>query len=175
MKKLLLILLAPLYMMACPFDEANIEVTIIAHIKISDAINEGNFAKATTAIKSNQKLYEYFEGLKGDKLYQPLLNASKAKDKVKIKKLLDRSLVLEVEELLDKVEQNFSQYQKSRLLIIKAKKHLARLTQDKKAMSYMKQILKSIGNPGLMGVGKKDSDKAMFQSHKKALMVYIQG
>jgi len=173
MKKLLLALLTPLYLLACPFDEANIEVTIIAHMKINEALKEDDFNKAKEAIQSNEELYRYFGTLKKEPIYQPLLAASAQKATQKIDQILAHVLYLEIEELLGKVETSFSDYQKSRLLIIKAKKHLLTLTKDKKAMKHMKKILASIGNPGLMGVGYKKANKESFLEHQKALLAYI--
>jgi hypothetical protein len=81
--------------------------------------------------------------------------------------------VLEIKELLEQVNQNFDKYQKSRLLVIKAKKHLKALTKDPKPMRYMKKILKSLGNPCLMGVGKKAPNKALFLKNRQLLLTQI--
>ena len=82
-------------------------------------------------------------------------------------------MVLEIKELLGQVDENFDKYQKSRLLLIKAKKHLKALTKEKEPMKYMKKILKSIGNPGLMGVGKREPNKEQFLENKKLLLANI--
>ena len=37
-------------------------------------------------------------------------------------------------------------------------------------MKYMKKILKYIGNPSLMGVGKKEASKEQFLKNKKLLL-----
>ena len=158
---------------SCPFDEADVEVTIVAHSDILKASDSGDFEKATEEIRKQKKLYEYFEKVDNKPLYQPLLNASRDKNTAKIKQLLDHSLILEIKELLGKVEENFDKYQKSRLLLIKTKKHLKALTKDKKAMKYMKNILKSIGNPGLMGMGKKPSNKKQFLENRDMLITYL--
>ena len=167
------ILLTTLTLWSCPFDEAGVEVTIVAPKTIYSAAKSGNFEKAYKAIEKEKKLYKYFEKTDKKPLYQALLDASLAKDSTKIKALLDHSLVLEIKELLGQVEENFSKYQKSRLLLIKAKKHLKVLTKDRQAMKIMKTILKSIGNPGLMGVGQRDADKAVFIKNKEYLLNYI--
>lgn len=159
---------------SCPFDEASIDVTIMAHDTILDAAQSGNFEKAGKEITKQKELYEYFEKADKKPLYMPLLNASKQKDATKIKQLLDHSLVLEIKELLDQVDENFDKYQKSRLLLIKAKKHLKALTKKREPMKVMKKILKSIGNPGLMGMGKKEADKKMFEENKKRLLEMIE-
>ncbi len=164
------ILFSTLMLLSCPFDEANVEVTILAHKSISKAIQSKDFEKVLKELEHNKELYEYFKEEDGSNLYQPLVSAAKAKDSAKVKTLLDRSLVLEIKELLDQVEKNFDKYQKSRLLLIKAKKHLKALTKKKKPMTYMKKILKSIGNPGLMGVGKREPDKTQFLENKQLLL-----
>ena len=173
-KKIIMLFITTLTLWACPFDEANVEVTILAHKSISKAVKSEDFEKALKEVENNKELYEYFKEENGTNLYQPLINATTAKNSTKIKTLLDRSLVLEIKELLGQVEENFDKYQKSRLLLIKAKKHLKALTKEKEPMKIMKKILKSIGNPGLMGVGKKEADKEKFLENKKLLMGLIE-
>ena len=173
MKKIILILVASVSLWACPFDEAGVEVTILAHTEIYRAAKSGNFNKATKAIEKNKKLYRYFEQTGGGSIYQPLLNASSAGNKGRIKAILDRTLALEVKELLGQVSGHFSNYQKSRLKLIKAKKHLKALTRNRTAMGYMKKILKSLGNPGLMNVGKRPANKAMFSTNRSALLRHM--
>jgi len=172
-KKLIIILFSTLLLWSCPFDEANVEVTIVAYKTISKSVKSEDFEKALQEVEFNSKLYEYFKEDNGSSLYQSLIDATKAKDTTKIKELLDRSMVLEIKELLTKVEENFDKYQKSRLLLIKAKKHLKVLTKEKEPMKYMKKILKSIGNPGLMGMGKKEADKKIFLENKELLLKSI--
>lgn len=170
---LLIITFASLPSWSCPFDEAGIEVTILAHNSISDSIELNDFEKASKKIINNKYLYEYFEIAAKELLYQPLLDASNSKNGDRVIQLLDRSLVLEINELLGQVEEMFGQYQKSRLRLIKAKKHLKALTTEKEPMRVMKKILKSIGNPGLMGMGTKKADLVMFKENKKLLLGMI--
>ncbi len=173
-KYIITILFSTLLLLSCPFDEANVEVTILAHKSISKAVKSEDFEKALKEVEKNKELYEYFKEENGTNLYQPLIDAITAKNSTKIKTILDRSLVLEIKELLGQVEENFNKYQKSRLLLIKTKKHLKALTKEKEPMRIMKKILKSIGNPGLMGVGKKEADKEKFLENKKLLMGLIE-
>lgn len=154
---------------ACPFDEANVEVTVLAKEEIYKAAKSGNYAAATASIKKNKKLYDYF----GGGIYNALLAASAAKNEAKVKLLLDKTLYLEVKELLGQVNGHFTDYQKSRLKLIKTKKHLKALTKDKKPMRVMRKILKSLGNPGLMGVGKRVADKAAFSAGSSQLLGMI--
>lgn len=154
---------------ACPFDEANVEVTVLAKDEIYNAVKSGNFAKATASIKKNKMLYDYF----GHGIYNALLSASASKNASQIKTLLDKTLYLEVKELLGQVDKEFSNYQKSRLKLIKAKKHLKALTREKAPTSVMKKILKTLGNPGLMGVGKRTPDKGAFSSNTNKLLGMI--
>ena len=154
---------------ACPFDEANVEVTVLAKDEIYKAAKSGNYVAATAAIKKNKKLYDYF----GNGIYPALLSASAAKNESKVKALLDKTLYLEVKELLGQVNGHFTDYQKSRLKLIKTKKHLKALTKDKEPMRVMRKILKSLGNPGLMGVGRRVADKAVFSSNSSKLLGMI--
>jgi len=168
-----LLIFTSLLSWGCPFDEAKTEVTIVAYKTIVNAVKEDDFEKASKEIQKQKVLYTYFENAAKEPLYQELLDAAKSKDAQKVKKLLDRSLILEIEELLAQVDTSFTHYKKSRLLLIKAKKHLKALTKKRKPMKYMKKILKSIGNPGLMGVGKREPNKAQFLKNKKLLLTNI--
>lgn len=166
-------MLLSLSLWACPFDEAKVEVTIVAHDTIYKDASQGDFQKATEAIQKNETLYRYFDKTSKTALYENLLSASKTKNLKQLKILLDNSLKLEIKELLDKVDANFDSYQTSKLLLIKAKKHLKALTKDRKAMKYMHKILKSIGNPGLMGVGIKKPNKKAFYEYRDKLLKLI--
>lgn len=165
-KKIVLSLLMVLPLLSCPFDEEDSAVTIDAYKAISKEVKNGDFTKAKEEIVKQKELYEYF----GKPLYASLLKSADDKNSEEIQKMLDRSLVLEIKELLDKAEKDFDFYKKSRLLLVKAKKHLKVLTKDKKSHKLMKQLLKSLGNPGLMGMGKKDSDKEGFLRGKEELL-----
>ena len=172
--KIILILLTSTVLFACPFDEENKEVTIEAHKAITNALKQDNFSKVKEEIVNNKILYEYFSKESGEPIYTSLVTKAENKDILAVRKLLDRSLVLEIKELLVKVENDFDAYMKSRLLLIKTKKHLKALTKDKQAHVLMKKILKSIGNPGLMGVGKKPSSKEDFFQNRTLLLAHIQ-
>ncbi len=162
----------PIEAWSCPFDEAGIEVTILAHNEISKAVKAGDFEAASQKIIKQKELYEYFEKQSREPLYQPLLDASNEKNTGVLLKLLDKSLVLEIHELLDEVDSMFDKYQPSRLRLIKAKKHLQALTSDKEPMDVMKKILNSIGNPGIMGMemGKRPPNKDAFLENSKLLI-----
>ena len=172
MKTLLLtiaMLITTAALTACPFDEANVEVTVLAKDEIAKAVNAGNYSMATAAIKKNKMLYDYF----GHGIYHNLLLASASKNEKQVKALLDKTLYLEVKELLGQVDKEFLNYQKSRLKLIKAKKHLKALTRENAPTSVMKKILKTLGNPGLMGVGKRSPDKVSFSSNSSKLLGMI--
>ena len=151
---------------ACPFDEADTEVTIDAYKTISKAVKRGDFSQAHEEIVRQKVLYEYF----GKDLYQRLLKGAVQKDPQTVQKMLDRSLVLEIRELLEKAEESFGAYKKARLLLVKAKKHLKVLTKEKEPHRLMKEMLRSLGNPGLMGMGKREPDKEAFVRAKKRLL-----
>ena len=174
-KYFILLFSITLHLWSCPFDEAKIEVTIVAHKNIYNAVLKEDFEKASQEISKNRALYLYFEEVAQKPLYQELINATKEKNVVQIKSILDYTLALEIEELLQQVDENFHAYQKSRLLLIKAKKHLQALTKDKEAMNCMNNILHSIGNPGLMGVGKKDPNRETFEKNRTKLLTYLRG
>jgi hypothetical protein len=168
-KKIVLMLLLALPLLSCPFDEEDSAVTIDAYKAISKEVKKGDFKKAKEEILKQKELYEYF----GKDIYSSLLKGADNKDSDTIKKMLNRSMVLEIKELLDKAEADFNSYKKARLLLIKAKKHLKVLTKDKEPHKLMKQMLKSLGNPGLMGMGKKEADKGLFLKSKESLLNLI--
>ncbi len=168
-KKIVLVLLLVLPLLSCPFDEEDSTVTIDAYKAIAKEVKSGDFTKATQEIVKQKELYEYFTKESGEPVYSSLLNASDTKNGTEVKKWLDRSMVLEIKELIDKTEKDFDSYKKARLLLVKAKKHLKVLTKDKKSYKLMKKMLKSLGNPGLMGMGKKPNDKEKFLKAKEEL------
>jgi hypothetical protein len=49
------------------------------------------------------------------------------------------------------------------------------LKKDKEAHKLMKQMLKSLGNPGLMGMGRREPDRAKFLKAKNELLKSIGG
>lgn len=166
-KKIILLILLALPLLSCPFDEdSNNAVTIDAYKSILKSAKKGDFEKAKEEIVKQKELYEYF----GKPLYASLLQGAEDKNSTLIKNMLDKSMVLEIKELLDKTEENFYKYKTARLLLIKAKKHLKVLTKDQKVHKLMRQLLKSLGNPGLMGMGKKDSDKEGFLRGEEELI-----
>ena len=81
--------------------------------------------------------------------------------------------MLEIAELLGQVEEIFGKYQKSRLRLIKANKHLKALTSEEEPLRLMNNILESIGNPGLMGMGEKEPDKVLFMKIRALLLDMI--
>jgi len=172
-KILIALFLVKITIFACPFDEAKVEVTIVAYKTISKALKNDDYSKAIKEIEKQKELYTYFEKSTDIALYEELIGATQSKEDLKVKKLLNLSLVLEIKELLAQVEVNFFKYQKARLLLIKTKKHLKALTKKREPMKYMKKILKSIGNPGMMGVGERKADKIIFDEFKKKLEKYI--
>ncbi len=125
-KKIVVVLLLALPLLSCPFDEEDSAVTIDAYKAISKEVKNGDFVKAKEEIVKQKELYEYF----GKPIFTALLKSADDKNSEEIKKMLDRSLVLEIKELLDKTEEDFIAYKKSRLLLVKAKKHLKVLTKD---------------------------------------------
>ena len=172
-KILVALLFVQVTLLACPFDEEKVEVTIVAYKSISNALNDDDYLKVMQEIEKQKKLYTYFEKSTDIALYKELLDATKKKKKKKVEKLLNLSLVLEINELLAQVDENFYKYQKARLLLIKTKKHLKVLTKKREPMKYVKKTLKSIGNPGMMGVGKREADKSVFDTFRAKLESYL--
>ena len=56
-KILMVLFLSQLALWACPFDEAKVEVTIVAHKSISKAIKDGDYPKAIQEIEKQKELY----------------------------------------------------------------------------------------------------------------------
>lgn len=160
-------------LIACPFDEEDSAVTIDAHQKISSFIANNAYEDALIEIENQKALYTYFAAQNDEPIYSALMDAVKNKDAKAVSTWLDRSLFLEIRELVEQVDGAFDNYTKSRLLLVKAKKHLQVLTDNKEAHKEMRMLLKSLGNPGMMGVGKKESDKALFTTSKERLYKLI--
>lgn len=180
MRKIVMILLAlALSLNACPFDEEQREATVEAYRAVEQALDSGEYARVTAAIEKEQALYRYFEETFKAPLYRSLLEGARVQERETVMRWLQRSLALEIRELLERSEESFDTYQKARLLLIKTKKHLQVLQESmekgrgKAAEAHLKQLLKSLGNPGIMGVGARPADRELFLEHKKGLLALI--
>ncbi|NKQ41249.1 MAG: hypothetical protein HF962_06740 [Sulfurovum sp.] len=165
-KVILSLILFTVTLFSCPFDEAGVDMTVLWHKNIYGSAKSGNFNKAEKQIIQNKKLYKYF----GSSVYNGLIAAAKSKNKARIKQILDGTLKSEVKEYLGQAERSFSKYQQARLHVVKAKRHLRALTRSRQSMGYIKKILKSLGNPGLSGLGKRPANKAEFKKYKSLLL-----
>lgn len=180
MRKIVMTVLAlALSLSACPFDEERREATVEAYRAVEKALESGAYARVTRAIETEKVLYLYFEETFKEPLYRSLLEGARAERRETVMRWLKRSLVLEIRELLEQSEGSFGTYQKARLLLVKTKKHLKVLaesmekTRAEEGSFHLKQMLKSLGNPGIMGVGARPADRPLFLQHKNALLELI--
>lgn len=168
MRKLMIVLLVAARLLACPFDEDNREPTVDAYAALGDSMAKGDAARSKSLLEANRELFSYFEKAGGEPILTGLEKAVAANNKAGAMHWLGRSVVIETEELLAKVSQKFEHYNEARLLLVKAKKHLELIMErmDKKralqAKKAMREALKSLGNPGVMGVGKRAPDLKLF-------------
>jgi len=179
MRKLMIAALVAVRLMACPFDEENHEPTVDAYVALSESIAKADAVRSKALLETNRELYLYFQNVRGEPILSGLEKAVAANDTERAMHWLGRSVVIETEELLDQAAQKFERYNEARLLLVKAKKHLelimARMGKKEamQAKKAMRKALKSLGNPGVMGVGKRAPDPKLFAKSGSEIKVLM--
>ncbi|WP_377888248.1 hypothetical protein [Alkalihalobacillus sp. R86527] len=106
------------------------------------------------------------------------------KDKEAIITNMQKVLVLNIARRLENVEGNFEEYDSTRKLVGKADatyKKLSPIVQqndpdlDSTIKTEFETMLDSLGNPGLFGVGEKESDKDQYIESKETVLNALKG
>ncbi|EIJ79188.1 hypothetical protein PB1_16564 [Bacillus methanolicus PB1] len=114
---------------------------------------------------------------------ETILNNLEKKDKKKLTENMEKLLVLNIARRLENIEKNFSEYDTSKKLLAKAFATYEALSPiveskntetDKKLKAEFDNALNSLGNPGLFGVGKKESDIKAFKASKETILTTLQ-
>lgn len=139
------------------------------------ALTDNDFIAVQSAYDSMKAEFVYFNtdhGLNVDEQMQAAINA---KDTVKVQAVMLTTMKAEVMRRLDGAEENITDYQVAKVLVVKSKLFIdliaADLTADQRqsADTAIRGALASIGNPGVFGVGQKPADPASFAKFKTQL------
>ncbi|TKD70349.1 hypothetical protein [Pseudalkalibacillus hwajinpoensis] len=115
----------------------------------------------------------------GDDAVQAVQSELDNENREAIIKNMQQILVLNISRRLESVEQDFEEYDTTRKLVGKADatyKKLSPVVQQNNAdlnetiKTEFETLLNSLGNPGLFGVGEKESDKEQFIKSKKIIL-----
>lgn len=168
-KRLFLILTISISLFACPFDEDDNDPTVDSYLGIEQAINKNDYAQALAITKKWKELYVYFEDTYNEPINTKLLESIENKDNKKIMYWLNRSMVIEIKELIDLAQKSISNYSEARIKLVKAKNHLKvtnkklSSVEAKESKKLLRKLLKTLGNPGMFGVGKKPMSLEKFE------------
>jgi len=144
------------------------------------AMQKSDFkAVETELLKLNEELL-YLKNEHHVNLIPAFKGALKKQDKEQIDKLIDVALFEEIIRRLEGAETNLDDYQVAKVLVVKSKLFLdllmPKLTpqNSEQANIAINGLLKSIGNPGVFGVGKAPADNTAFNEYQNKLLAALQ-
>lgn len=157
---------------AYSYASAGKEPTLDAKEAIFKAVNSDDFNSAKTIFLKYEKNYKYLNDEFNSSLFEGLKNAIEEKDKKDIAKWLDISIATEIERRLDGGLKNIKQFNVAKVMLAKANKFYKLLSSsldkqtDEKLSIAIEKCMKSIGNPGLFGVGAKPVNIEEYQKNQ---------
>ncbi|KJE28807.1 hypothetical protein LG52_314 [Geobacillus kaustophilus] len=174
--------LVPLKAFAYSYGNPNEEAVAEAYKQMKEKLNEQppNFDSAKQIFETVKKEIDMHMGPEPSKA---VLAAIEAKDRQAVIKDMEKILVLNIARRLDNIEANFDQYDTSKRLLAKAFATYEALSPviqgkapalDKQLRTEFDKALQSLGNPGLFGVGEKQSDIETFKKSKEAILSALQ-
>ena len=161
--------------LAYSYAAAGKEPVIEGREKLLAALDKADYAAVQQAYNSMQAEFVYFRtdhGLNVDEQMQAAINA---KDHDKILATMVITMKAEVMRRLDGAEENITDYQVAKVLVVKSKLFIDLLASDltaddrQTADKAIRGALTAIGNPGVFGVGQKPADKAKFKQFRQQL------
>ena len=108
-----------------------------------------------------------------------ILKNLKDKDKEAAISNMEKLLVLNIARRLESIEKNFAEYDTTKKILAKAyatyyalypKVEAEKPENDKKIRTDFDQALEAVGNPGLVGVGKKEARLDAFKENKEEIL-----
>ncbi len=153
-----------------------------AYTEMSAKLNESppNFDEANqifASVKDEIQLHM------GDDAVQAVQRELDNEDKEAVITNMQQVLVLNIARRLENVEDDFEEYDTTRKLVGKADATYKKLSPivkendaelDQTIKSEFETILDSLGNPGLFGVGEKESNEEQFTKSKKVILNGLQ-
>jgi len=106
-----------------------------------------------------------------------------SEDKEAVIENMEKLLVLNIARRLENIEGKFTEYDTSKKLLAKAFATYEALSPkveaqnpelDQKIKTSFDEALNALGNPGLFGVGKKESDLEAFKANKEEILTSLQ-
>ncbi|EID45219.1 hypothetical protein [Parageobacillus thermoglucosidasius] len=172
----------PISVFAYSYGDPNEEKVAEAYKQMAEKLNEQppNFAEARAIFET---VKEEIDMHMGKEPSQAVLSALDKKDKEAVLKNMEKILVLNIARRLENVEKNFVQYDTSKRLLAKAfatYDALSPMVQgkdaalDKQLKDEFNKALQSLGNPGLFGVGEKETDIEQFKKSKETILTSLQ-
>ncbi|MGJ7035196.1 hypothetical protein [Anoxybacillus eryuanensis] len=171
---------APMSSFAYSYGDPNEEAVAEAYKEMVAKVQEKKFDEVKAIYETVQKEIDMHMGPEPSTI---ILEAIENKDADTIVSAMQKVLVLNVARRLENVEKNFDHYDTSKRLLAKAfatYKALSPIVQqkdaelDKKLKQQFDVALQSLGNPGLFGVGKKESNIDQFKESKKTILQALQ-
>jgi hypothetical protein len=142
--------------------------------------NPPNFSEAKRIYGSVQEEVDMHMGPEPSEV---ILKNIADKDKENLIKNLDELLVLNIARRFESIENNFAEYDTSKKLLAKGFATYEALSPkiessnpelDKNLKTEFDLALKSLGNPGLFGVGEQKSDINAFKESKEKILTALQ-
>jgi septum formation inhibitor MinC len=174
--------ITPLNAYAYSYGDPNEEKVAEVYKQMKEKLNQEppNFAEAKAIFET---VKEEIDMHMGPEPSQAVLKAMEEKDKEIVIKDMEKILVLNIARRLENIEKNFNEYDTSKRLLAKAfatYEALSPVVQakdaplDKQMKEEFDRALQSLGNPGLFGVGKKESNIDEFKKSKEEILTSLQ-
>ncbi|ANB60028.1 hypothetical protein [Anoxybacteroides amylolyticum] len=172
----------PMTAFAYSYGDPNEEKVAEVYKQMAEKLNENppNFAEAKTIFET---VKEELDMHMGKEPSEAVLKAIAAKDKNAVLEDMKKILVLNIARRLENIEKNFEQYDTSKRLLAKAFATYEALSPsiqakdavlDQQLKKEFDNALQSLGNPGLFGVGKKQSNIEQFKKSKEMILTTLQ-
>ncbi|RAK21328.1 hypothetical protein B0I26_103286 [Anoxybacillus vitaminiphilus] len=172
----------PLNAYAYSYGDPNEEKVAEVYKQMKEKLNENppNFDEAKTIFET---VKEEIDMHMGSEPSEAVLKALEEKEKETVIEDMEKILVLNIARRFENIEKNFNEYDTSKRLLAKAfatYEALSPVVQakdtavDKQMKEEFDRALQSLGNPGLFGVGKKESNIDEFKKSKEAILTTLQ-
>jgi septum formation inhibitor MinC len=167
---------------AYSYGDPNEEKVAEVYKQMKEKLNQEppNFAEAKAIFET---VKEEIDMHMGSEPSEAVLKALEEKEKETVIEDMEKILVLNIARRLENIEKNFNEYDTSKRLLAKAFAtyealspvvQAADATLDKQMKDEFDRALQSLGNPGLFGVGKKESNIDEFKKSKETILTSLQ-
>jgi len=172
----------PLNVHAYSYGDPNEEKVAEAYKQMKEKLNQEppSFAEAKAIYETVQEEIDMHMGTEPSQI---ILKTLEEEDKEAVIENMEKILVLNIARRLENVEKNFNQYDTSKKLLAKAFATYEALSPvveakdsalNQKMRDEFDRALQSLGNPGLFGVGKKESNIDDFKKSKEVILTSLQ-